>query len=221
VLASPTLGGVSVSRYSARLDPLNDPRCQSGDLDIQIDGRSAGATTEWNSFWRERLAYPERPLKWMYDVAIPPFLGISGQVVEAGTVTPQSVSRHEGALVRDGTQIRAFAGTTVCGAVTTQTLTGSKGDFGGNLFRLIVPPTSVKSGCGTPVAQITFCVGDFKARQPAAGPFSYPSSPEAKPVQWAGPGLADITLEPTTEPCLAVEAPRLPQELPSTGGPPN
>jgi hypothetical protein len=225
VTTGQTLANVPVSRYSARLEPLDDPRCHNGNLDLQIDSQSLGISKPWDEFWRESLLpLPARPLGWQYDPAIPPFLGISGQAIEAGTVTPQNVSRHEGALLRDGTEIQAFVGATLCGTTLTKTLTGPAGLFGGNLFGLVVPPASVKSGCGTPGATVSFCVGDFKAQQPASGPFSYFQSPEAKPVQWAAPALADITLEPTNEPCLPADPrapdPKLPISLPLTGGPP-
>jgi hypothetical protein len=226
-----TLAGVTVSRYSARLEPLNDLRCQSGNLDITIDGRAVGLTKPWDQFWMESLIpYGTRPLAFQQDVAIPGFLGISGQVAEAGTVTPQNVAQHQGILVPDGTTVSAFVGNTACGEARTKALTTApsqahpNGEFGGNLFGLVVTPANVKTACGAPGALVTFCVGDFKARQPAAGPFSYFQSPEAKPVQWAAPALADVTLEPTMEACLATDAPpgpapeRLPTSLPSTGG---
>ncbi len=196
---------------------------------MTIDGRAAGLTKPWDEFWKESLIpYGVRPLGFRLDVSIPGFLGISGQVAEATTVTPDNVSRHEGTLMPDGTEVRAFVGTTLCGAVRTKALRSApsqaqpNGEFGGNLFGLVVPPAGVKPGCGTSGAQVTFCVGEFKARQPAAGPFSYFQSPEAKAVQWAAPALAEVTLEPTTESCLATEAPpELPVSLPQTGGPPN
>jgi hypothetical protein len=224
---SVTAAGVPVSYYFASLRPSGDPTCQGGDLDITINGRSAGATTPWNSFWRDSLfSLGARPLNQSsdafftsLDLEAPPFLGVTGQVAQAGTVTPQNVPQHQGALVGDGTEVRAFVGTTLCGTAATKALTGSQGQFGGNLFGLIVPPSTVKPGCGTPGASVLFCVGDFKARQPAAGPFSHFLSPEAKPVQWSAPAFADITLEPTSEPCLAADS-RLPISLPETGGPP-
>jgi hypothetical protein len=234
-----TAAAVTVSFYSATLTSSADPACHGGDLDILIDGRSAGATTDWNEFWLESLySFGPRPLNQSADtvpylrstdLAIPPFLGITGQVAEAGTVTPQNVAQHQGTLVPDDTEVRAFVGATLCGSTLTKALTGRQGEFGGNLFGLIVPPAGVKPGCGTPGTQVTFCIGDFTARQPAAGPFSHFQSPEAKPLQWAAPALADITLEPTTEPCLgAAPTPtpipgpdRVPISLPATGGRPN
>ena len=233
-----TAAAILVSFYFASLLPTANPACQNGDLDITIDGRPAGATTQWNRFWRDSLfLLGPRPLNQSsdafltsVDLEVPQFLGISGQAVEAGTVTPDNPSSNR-ILVRDGTEIKAFVDTTLCGTTRTKSLTASVAGapgpiFGGNLFGLITPPASVKPGCGTPSALVTFCIGEFKARQPAAGPFSYFQSPEAKPVQWAAPALADITLEPTTEPCLAAAATpgptptRVPQTLPSTGGPP-
>jgi hypothetical protein len=233
VNTGPTLAGVTVSHYSARLDPLTDPSCQSGNLDITIDSRAVGLAKPWEEFWKESLfPFGARPLSLQLDVAIPGFLGISGQVAEAGTVTPENVAEHQGALLADGTRVTAFVGNTACGEARTKALRSAptqaqpNGEFGGNLFGLIVPPAGVKTGCGTAGAEVTFCIGDFRARQPAAGPFSYFQSPESKPVQWAAPALADITLEPTTEPCLAVAAtPGLapeqpPASLPATGGRP-
>ena len=212
-----TTAEIPVSFYNASLLPSSDAQCQGGDLDITVDGRSAGASTPWNLFWSDSLfSSGPRPLGWQYDVALPPFLGISGQVVEAGTVTPETVSSHTGTLVADGTEVTAFVGTTLCGVTQTKTLTASAGGFGGNLFGLIVPPTSVKPGCGTPGASVTFCIGDFKASQPAAGPFSGFVSPQAEAVLWAAPALAEVTLEPTSEPCPGSQ---LPGSLPPTGGP--
>ena len=203
-----TTAGIPVSFYNASLLPSSNPACEGGDLDITIDGRPAGATSQWSRFWRDSLFSPAaRPLNQSsdaflssVDLEVPPFLGISGQAVEAGTVTPETVSTRQ--LVPDGTEVRAFVGTTACGSTKTKTLTTSTGGFGGNIFGLIVPPASVKPGCGTPGAAVSFCVGEFKARQPAAGPWSSVQSPEAKPVQWAAPALADITPEPTAEPCV-------------------
>src|SRR5438132_5656883 len=225
-----TLAEIIVSYYRATLSPFNDPACQRGDLDILINGRSAGATTNWDAFWAQSLfSLGPRPLNQpadtfpylrSVDLAVPSFLSIAGQVTEAGTVTPENPSARR-VLVRDGTEIRAFVGATLCGVTVTKTLTGSGGQFGGNAFGLIVPASSVKAGCGTSGAQVTFCVGDSKARQPAAGPFSNFPSPETKPVVWSAPALTDVTLEPTDEPCLAEEAtPEFPVSLPQTGGPP-
>jgi hypothetical protein len=117
--------------------------------------------------------------------------------------------------VGDGTEVQALIGTTVCGVVKTKTLISSTGGFGGNLFGLIVPPASVKGGCGTPGAAVTFCVDGFRATQPAAGPFSVFGSGEATPVPWAAPAFRDVTLEPRGDPC-----PTLPRALPDTGGSP-
>jgi hypothetical protein len=224
-----TAAAIPVSFYFAALLPTANSNCQSGDLDITIDGRPAGATTRWNRFWRDSLfLLGPRPLNQSsdafltsVDLEVPQFLGISGQAVEAGTVTPDNPSANR-APVRDSTEIRAFVGNTLCGSTKTKTLTTSTGGFGGNLFGLIVPPASVKPGCGTASAQVTFCVGDFKARQPAAGPFSAPGP--GTPVTWEASKRADITLEPISEPCLgaaATPAPppeQLPTSLPSTGG---
>jgi hypothetical protein len=222
-----TFAEIIISYYNATLSPFEDPACQHGDLDMTINGRSAGATTQWDRFWRDSLfSSGARPLNQSSDaflqsadLALPPFLGIWGQVVEAGTVTPENPAARR-LLVEDGTEIKAFVGATLCGSSPTKTLTGSQGQFAGNLFSLIVPPTSVKAGCGTSGAAVTFCVGDLKARQPAAGPFSSPQS-AAQPLSWAAPALADITLEPTTERCVATEPPPLPVSLPQTGGPPH
>ena len=177
-----TVADVPVSFYSASLLPSSDPACQRGDLDITINGRSTGATTPWDPFWTESLfTFGARPLNRTSDVfpylkstdlALPSFLGVSGQAVEPGTVNPTIVSRHEGTLVPDGTEVKAFAGTTLCGTTRTKRLTTSIAGFGGNLFGLIVPPASVRASCGTVGATVSFCVGDFKARQPAAGPWS-------------------------------------------------
>jgi hypothetical protein len=228
-----TAASISVTFYLATLLPTANPACQNADLDITMDGQSAGATTQWSRFWRDTLFLPgPRPLNQSseafltsVDLEVPSFLGISGQAVEAGTVTPESVSNR--ILVGDGTEIRAFVGAALCGTTKTKALTSPSGGFGGNLFGLIVPPASVKTGCGAAGASVTFCVGEFKARQPAAGPFSAPSSPFAQSVHWVAPALADITLEPTTEPCLAVAATpgpppgHVPASLPTTGGPPD
>ncbi len=218
-----TAAEIPVSFYLASLLPSADPACQNADLDITIDGRPAGATTQWNRFWRDSLFSPgPRPLNksseafpTSVDLEVPPFLGISGQVAEAGTVTPDDPSGRR-ALVRDGTEIKAFVGTTLCGSTRTKTLTSSTGGFGGNLFGLIVPPADVKPECGIAGAPVTFCVGTLKARQPAAGPFSGFVLPQAEAVLWAAPALAEVTLEPTSEPCPGSQ---LPGSLPPTGGP--
>jgi len=212
--------GVPYTTYSASLEPQADPQCRLGDIDLSIDGRPANKALSWERFWRGQVDGGIGPFTY-FEVQIPGFLGVSGQAVEVGTVTPENVSRHEGTLVPDGTEITAYVAAELCGTTITKAITGSQAEFGGNLFGLIVPPADVKAGCGTPGAEVTFCIGDFKARQPAAGPFSYSQSPEATAVQWAAPALADITLEPTGEPCLATEAPpELPVALPQTGGPP-
>jgi hypothetical protein len=223
---STTPAGVGYTTYSAHLEPLADPQCRLGDLDLSIGGRSANKPLNWEPFWRGQVDGGIGAFTY-FEVQIPGFLALSGQAVEAGTVNPENVSRYEGKLLPDGTEVRALVGSTLCGSVKTKALRSApsqaqpSGEFGGNLFGLIVPPADIKPGCGTPGAQVTFCVGDFRARQPAAGPFSYFQSPEAKSVEWAAPALADVTLEPTTEPCLATEAPpQLPVSLPQTGGAP-
>jgi len=222
-----TAAGVLVTSYSASLVPSEEPSCQSGDLNITIDGRSVGAETEWNAFWRDSLSSGAKPLNRSSDVppflsstdlAVPPFLEITGQVVESGTVTPDTVTDHDGVLMSDGSVVRALVGKTVCGASKTKTLTTEAGRFGGNLFGLSVPSTEVEPGCGTPGAPMTFCIGDFTARQPAAGPFSSFASPEAVPVFWAAPALVDLTLEPTNEECPVTLSPAA---LPETGGRPS
>jgi hypothetical protein len=84
---SDTAAGVPVSFYFASLLPSSDPGCQGGDLEISIDGQPAGLRTPWNQFWRDSLfSSLPRPLNGSADLALPPFLGISGQVVEASTV---------------------------------------------------------------------------------------------------------------------------------------
>ena len=187
---------------------LATPPARAGDLDITIDGRSAAAATPWSLFWRDTLfTFGAKPLNRPSDVppflkstdlAAPSFLGISGQAVKAGTVTPQSVVDR--ILVADGTEISAFVGTTLCGSTKTKTLTSFTRGFGANLFGLIVPPESVKPGCGTPGAAVSFCVGEFQASQPAAGPFSFAAGP-ATPVIWEPGVTAGVTIEPTSERC--------------------
>jgi hypothetical protein len=228
ITSSTTPAGVGYSTYSARLEPLADPQCQLGEIDLSVGGRPANKRLSWESFWRGQVDGGIARFTY-FEVEVPGFLGISGQAIEAGTVTPENVARHEGMLLPDPTEVRAFVGATQCAAVGTKALRTAPseahptGEFGGNLFGLIVPPAGVKPGCGTQGATVTFCVGDFKATQPAAGPFSTPGP--GTPVTWEASKRADITLEPTTEPCLAVAATlgpapteQIPASLPATGG---
>jgi hypothetical protein len=224
---STTAGGATVSFYKATLTPSPDPRCHAGDLDLTADGMPALAPTDWNRFWRYSLSFVQPvPLNLSADVppffkstdlTDEPFLGLSGQVVEPGSVTPENVSRREGTLVRDSREVTALVGSTICGTARTKALTTASGEFGGNLFGLVVPPASVQPGCGTPGSLVSFCIDDFKARQPAAGPFVSVVSPEASPVLWDAPSQQEVTLEPTSELCPVALAPRA---LPDTGGRP-
>jgi hypothetical protein len=216
-----TAAGIAVSFYAASLNPSGDPACAGGDLEIAIDGQPVGLRTPWNSFWRSsvfqaapaplNLASDQPPFVASTDLELPAFLAVQGQVVEPGTVTPQTVGSDARTLVSDGTEVRALIDSTECGRVTTRALTGPAGRFGGNLFGLVVSPASVKAGCGTSGAAVTFCVGNYVALQPASGPFSLPGA--GTPVVWEASALSDITLEAASEPC-----PDLPVALPVTGG---
>jgi hypothetical protein len=219
-----TAAGIDVSYYSATLTPTGQSQCEQGALQIEIDGQPSGSPVDWGDFWLGSLfgsfarplgRSPSSPFL-LVDLAAPPFLGISGQVVKAGTVMPANVVQRTGTFVEDGTTVTALVGSIVCGEVKTKALTGSNGQFAGNLFGIVVAPASVKSGCGAPGATVSFCINDLRAWQPASGPFSGQPTGDPKPVQWEAGALADVTLEATADPCVLPAI-----ALPRTGGAPH
>lgn len=187
-------GGALVTKFETQIDSFVNPNCIGGNISISVDGQQSEFSMPWSDFWSSRL-YPESETfgNPFAQTMIPLFWGAWGNAYSKQQPDPLAGSDLAD-LTPDGTFVRAFTGSTLCGQARTKTLYSGTTPFA-NVFGL--------SGClnsGLPA----ICIGSVVATGLAQ------IAPDPPP---AAGQIARFDLLPTAEPC-----PLGPAGLPSTGG---
>ena len=149
-------------------------------------------------------------------------MGLAGSVYDANSIDAVLGFPPVGSPVAGGTLLSAV----VDGAICAQNITRALYDealhqqpprLEANVFGLVIPPSSLAPGCGSPGAEITLCVGEkaTDARVTGSWPRAYaylPDEPSSSDMLlWQANQIVRFLAIPTDEACPA------PVSLPITG----
>lgn len=139
--------GVAISEFFIVV-PSSAPECQGEMVSVEVDGEVLRTWT-WNEFWLDEW------VDWWYEgdywsrhnVAEPPIFGVYGKV-QGGIPAPRAEPAGNGGLL----SLRAVVNGRLCSEPRPL-----NGDI---VYGLIVVHEDTRAGCGSPGAEVTFCLDD-------------------------------------------------------------
>lgn len=140
--------GVTYSEFFIAV-PSSAPECQGEMVSVDVDGEVL-RTWPWNEFWQDEW------VDWWYEgeywsrhnIAEPPIFGLYGKVAGVNAATPAG---QPSSATAPG-DVRAIIDGRLCSEPRPLT-----GDI---FYGLVVVHEDTYAGCGTPGAEVTFCLND-------------------------------------------------------------